>query len=124
MYIFERFWGLSPPGTGASFYTAGGKVPFDPAGQTGFVGSWAEGGPAATWERREMLTDDQLMGIRKRNMSELKEIKVKLPVQYLINLHYLKLTQSQGISDVVTQALTEYFTAQSLPLNKKGQEVQ
>jgi len=66
-----------------------------------------------------MLTDDQLMGIRKKDMSELKEIKVKLPVQYLINLHYLKLTGSQGISDVVTQALTEYFTAQSLPLSKR-----
>ncbi len=67
-----------------------------------------------------MLTDDQLMGIRKKDMSELKEIKVKLPVQYLINLHYLKLTQSQGISDVVTQALTEFFTAQSLPLEPRN----
>lgn len=66
-----------------------------------------------------MLTDDQLMGIRKKDMAELKEIKVKLPVQYLINLHYLKLTGSQGISDVVTQALTEYFAAQSLPLSKR-----
>lgn len=67
-----------------------------------------------------MITDDQLLGIRKKDMSELKEIKVKLPVQYLINLHYLKLTSSQGISDVVTQALTEYFTSQSLPLEHKN----
>lgn len=67
-----------------------------------------------------MLTDDQLMGIRKKDMTELKEIKVKLPVQYLINLHYLKLTSSQGISDVVTQALTDYFTSQSLPLEHRS----
>lgn len=70
-----------------------------------------------------MLTDDQLMGIRKKDMNELKEIKVKLPVQYLINLHYLKLTQSQGISDVVTQALTEYFTAQALPLEPRNRAI-
>lgn len=70
-----------------------------------------------------MLTDDQLMGIRKRDMGALKEIKVKLPVQYLINLHYLKLTQSQGISDVVTKALTEYFTSQSLPLASRKAQV-
>lgn len=63
----------------------------------------------------QMMTDDQLAGIRKADMTELKELKVKLPVQFLINLHYLKLTQSKGISDVVNQALTEYFAAQSLP---------
>ena len=63
-----------------------------------------------------MMTDDQLAGIRKADMTELKELKVKLPVQFLINLHYLKLTQSKGISDVVNQALTEYFASQSLPI--------
>lgn len=70
-----------------------------------------------------MLTDDNLLGIRKKDMTELKEIKVKLPVQYLINLHYLKLTGSQGISDVVTQALTEFFEAQSLPLNQRKKQL-
>ena len=63
-----------------------------------------------------MISDDSLAGIRKADMNELKELKVKLPVQFLINLHYLKLTQSRGISDVVNQALTEYFQSQALPL--------
>jgi len=63
-----------------------------------------------------MISDDTLAGIRKADMNELKELKVKLPVQFLINLHYLKLTQSRGISDVVNQALTEYFQSQALPL--------
>jgi hypothetical protein len=60
-----------------------------------------------------MLTDDQLMGVKKHDVSKLKEIKVKLPVRQLMNLHFLKLTSSKGISDVVVDALSEYFENQS-----------
>jgi predicted nucleic acid-binding Zn-ribbon protein len=66
-------------------------------------------GQGAQGEKRKMLTDDELMGIKKRDMAQLKEIKVKLPVRYLINLHYVKLTSNQNISDVVNSALTRYF---------------
>lgn len=56
-----------------------------------------------------MMTNDQLMGIKKPDMTELKEVKVKLPVKQLLKLHYLKLTSNQNFSDVVSQALTKYF---------------
>jgi hypothetical protein len=56
-----------------------------------------------------VLTDDDLMGRKKADLNKLKEIKVKVPVRHLLNLHYLKITGAKGISDVVSEALTEYF---------------
>ena len=56
-----------------------------------------------------MMTNDQLMGIKKPDMTELKEVKVKLPVKQLLKLHYLKLTSNLNFSDVVSAALTKYF---------------
>ncbi len=57
-----------------------------------------------------MLNADALMGIKKPDMNEMKEVKVKLPVRQLLKLHYMKLTSSRTFSDVVSEALTEYFT--------------
>lgn len=56
-----------------------------------------------------MDIEELVIGVKKANLSELKELKVKLPVRLLVNLHYVKLTQSRGISDVVNEALTQYF---------------
>lgn len=56
-----------------------------------------------------MITDDQLMGKKPVDMDELKEIKVKLPVRQLLQLHYAKLTSDRSISQVVNQALSVYF---------------
>lgn len=58
-----------------------------------------------------MMTNDQLMGIQKPDMTELKEVKVKLPVRQLLRLHYLKLTSSRTFSDLVSEALQEHFDA-------------
>ena len=35
-----------------------------------------------------MVTTDELMGIKKPDMNEMKEVKVKLPVRQLLKLHY------------------------------------
>lgn len=43
-------------------------------------------------------------------MAALKEIKVKLPVSQHIKLHSLKITRNKSISDVVAQALEDYFS--------------
>lgn len=56
-----------------------------------------------------MITPDALMGIKKADMNELKEVKVKLPVNQLLRLHLLKLTSSRTFSDLVSEALTDYF---------------
>lgn len=55
-----------------------------------------------------MLTDS-LMGVKKPDLNEMKEVKVKLPVRQLLRLHYLKLTTNQNFSDVVAEALRRYF---------------
>lgn len=55
--------------------------------------------------------EELVVGVKKANLSELKELKVKLPVRLLVNLHYVKLTQSRGISEVVNEALTQYFAS-------------
>lgn len=55
------------------------------------------------------MNQDELMGIQKPDLTELKEVKVKLPVKQLLRLHYLKLTTNRTFSDVVGQALQEYF---------------
>lgn len=57
-----------------------------------------------------MLNADALMGIKKPDMNEMKEVKVKLPVRQLLKLHYMKLTSSRTFSDVVSEALNEYFS--------------
>ena len=59
----------------------------------------------------QMMTNDDLMGIKKPDMTELKEVKVKLPVRQLLKLHYLKLTSSRTFSDLVSEALADYFEA-------------
>ena len=56
-----------------------------------------------------MVTDDEMMGVKKPDMDELREIKVKLPVRQLLQLHYAKLTSHRSISEVVGEALGVYF---------------
>jgi hypothetical protein len=43
------------------------------------------------------------------NCDEEKEIKVKIPVEYHVKLHTLKVLKGQNISLTVEQALTRYF---------------
>ncbi len=49
------------------------------------------------------------MGRKKQDLNALKEIKVKVPVRHLLSLHFVKITSNQNISDVVSDALSEYF---------------
>lgn len=58
-----------------------------------------------------MLTDDQMLGIKKANPESLKEIKVKLTVRQFQQLQYVKLNSQRNTSQVVREALAEYFEA-------------
>jgi hypothetical protein len=57
---------------------------------------------------KTMLTDDYLMGMKK-DLDELKEVKVKLPARQLVNLHILKITANRTMQDVVSEALNDFF---------------
>lgn len=51
-----------------------------------------------------------------------KEIKVKIPVEYHIKLHTLKVLKGQSISDTVERALTRYFDG--LSQNPEGRRLE
>ncbi len=42
-------------------------------------------------------------------LTEAKEIKVKIPIDYHVKLHTLKVLKGQSISDTVEHALQKYF---------------
>ena len=48
---------------------------------------------------------------RLRRLAEAKEIKVKIPLDFHIKLHTLKVLKGQSISDTVEIALGRYFSA-------------
>jgi len=57
-----------------------------------------------------MRESDILYGKNPKDLNELKEIKIKLPLRFHIKLHSLKLLKKQTISDSVIAALDDYFT--------------
>ncbi|MCA1812584.1 MAG: hypothetical protein LC624_01380 [Halobacteriales archaeon] len=48
---------------------------------------------------------------RLKRLAEAKEIKVKIPLEFHIKLHTLKVLKGQSISDTVELALGRYFQA-------------
>lgn len=50
-----------------------------------------------------------IFGTQPQELSETKEVKMRLPIAHLIRLHGLKLLTGQNISDTVTKALEMYF---------------
>lgn len=50
-----------------------------------------------------------IFGTTAQELTETKEVKMRLPIAHLIRLHGLKLITGQNISDTVTKALAQYF---------------
>ena len=50
-----------------------------------------------------------IFGTPPEQMTETKEVKMRLPISHLIRLHGLKLLTGQNISDTVAKALSMYF---------------
>ncbi|HUR64302.1 MAG TPA: hypothetical protein VM241_07465 [Candidatus Thermoplasmatota archaeon] len=40
---------------------------------------------------------------------ELREVKVKLPVEQILRLHYARMKKRENFSQIVSSALTRYF---------------
>lgn len=53
--------------------------------------------------------------VNKERLGTGKEIKVKIPVNYHIKLHTLKVLKGQSISDTVELALEKYFSRNPFP---------
>ena len=41
--------------------------------------------------------------------NETREVKVRLPVEQVLHLHYARLAQGKNFSQIVSSALTRYF---------------
>ena len=52
---------------------------------------------------------DYLFGRDEAKLDERREVKVRIPVAFLIKLHGIKLLNGRGISETVTEALAMYF---------------
>ena len=68
--------------------------------------------PGATG-RWWLRMDDGTTVAPHHRLAEGKEIKVKIPLDYHIKLHTLKVLKGQSISDTVEAALARYFEATS-----------
>jgi len=53
---------------------------------------------------------------RLKRLAEAKEIKVKIPLEFHIKLHTLKVLKGQSISDTVEIALGRYFNQLSVEM--------
>ena len=56
-----------------------------------------------------MMLEEQMMGIRRPNMNELKPLKLHLPLNYVLALHRMRIVGDKSVSEVVAQALETYF---------------
>jgi hypothetical protein len=73
---------------------------------------WYRVGRDEGWSKVTRTMDDHSYIFGDQNapeLSETKEVKMRLPISHLIRLHGLKLLTGQNISDTVTKALEEYF---------------
>jgi hypothetical protein len=46
---------------------------------------------------------------------ELREVKVKLPVEQILRLHYARMKKRENFSQIVSSALSRYFNEFSSP---------
>lgn len=57
----------------------------------------------------DVLSDDDLMGIRKNDPRTLKPLKVRLPLGHVLQLHRMRIVGDQTVSQIVTSALQDYL---------------
>lgn len=56
-----------------------------------------------------MQFEESLLGIRRSDPSELKPLKLQLPLNYVLALHRLRITGDLSVSEIVADALNTYF---------------
>ena len=53
--------------------------------------------------------ENKIMEPNNEDLARLKEVKVKIPVNFHIKLHSMKVLTGRQISDTITEALEKYF---------------
>lgn len=59
-----------------------------------------------------MLTDDSFLRVRRPDLSEIKALKLHLPLNYVLRLHQLRILDNRSVSEIVQDALVTYFEEQ------------
>lgn len=81
----------------------------------------SQGGKVRVPRAIHVLSDDDLLGIRKSDPSTLKPLKVRLPLGHVLQLHRMRIVGDQTVSEIVTSALQEYLeTLQSSDAEKEA----
>ena len=53
--------------------------------------------------------DDELMGLGKTDPTELKPLKVRLPLAQVLQLHKMRIVGDRTVSEIVEEALEQYL---------------
>lgn len=72
--------------------------------------------------RTAMLPDETLLGIRKPDLRALKPLKVRLPLEHVLQLHRMRIVGEQTVSEIVADAIEEYLTGLSPRRRDEAQE--
>ena len=55
------------------------------------------------------MIEEQMMGIRRPNLNEIKPLKLHLPLNYVLALHRMRIVGNKSVSEIVHDALATYF---------------
>jgi hypothetical protein len=55
------------------------------------------------------MLEEQMMGIRRPNLNEIKPLKLHLPLNYVLALHRMRIVGNKSVSEIVQDALHTYF---------------
>lgn len=56
-----------------------------------------------------IMLEEQLMGVRRPNLNEIKPLKLHLPLNYVLALHRMRIVGNKSVSEIVEDALQTYF---------------
>lgn len=56
-----------------------------------------------------MISDDELLGVQKMDERTLKPLKVRLPLEHVLELHRLRIVGEMSVSEIVETALEDYL---------------
>jgi hypothetical protein len=56
-----------------------------------------------------LMLEEQLMGVRRPNLAEVKPLKLQLPLNYVLALHKMRIVGTMSVSEIVEDALKTYF---------------
>lgn len=70
------------------------------------------------------MLEEQMMGIRRPNLTEIKPLKLHLPLNYVLALHRMRIVGNKSVSQIVEDALQTYFEEVKAERKREAEQVQ